>query len=317
MFTKKIAKEAIIKIAPWIYQRFKVKLNHFLNKVDKRVEEKWDNWAGWAIDVIDTKTQTLDENVWSSTIELPSSFRLDNGKVLNQWPTMWCCAVWATEARNEGWNMFDIESMEFIDTINYIRDNLDPDIDKDGTLVVNWPEALKQMGKIEDYYKCENTIEWFKKAIYLWGGVCTGTNKISWSKTGVNGVAVEQAGAGHFINITWWDDSVQLNDWFGKMYVWAFYIENTWWENWGLKWGYWLPYDIAMDLLFYSKYWLIVDKKKMEERTQAIINWEVQKLSDYESFLARGYIEQPRPERVLTEKLFGTLMERIFKDQWV
>lgn len=37
--------------------------------------------------------------------------------------------------------------------------------------------------------------------------------------------------------------------------------------------------------------------------------------SDYEKYLERGFIEQPNPDRVITERLYGTLRERELRDK--
>jgi len=69
-----------------------------------------------------------------------------------------------------------------LDTVNYIRDNLDKNIDLNGTYIFNGPKALKALNKISSYHSVK-TIQEIKENIFLGCPVQSGTNKLVWSKT--------------------------------------------------------------------------------------------------------------------------------------
>lgn len=276
LLIKEEVKSVVKIIWPTIYHRFKAWLNYKLAKIDEDIQSKWESYAGWASD------STLDERDirFSSIasqedreIELPSRFILDNWFIQDQWKTNHCVWYGSTEWRNESNNFFTLPTMDVLatETVEYIRDNLDSQIDERGTYIYNWPKALKAMWKIHSYYRV-TSVDDIKRSLYLGCTVQTGTNKVSWSKTHKNAVAVVWAGWGHHMNIVWYDDDMTRADWYGNVYTGFFVVENTWGTVYGDKWKYYLPYEKIDDILFNSRFAMVVDSEAVSKRSKTLID---------------------------------------------
>lgn len=278
-------KDIVKLIAPTLYHRFKAWINKQLTKLDKSIETKWEDYAWGAMDSTDSRDIRFSDIASDEelTIELPRSFVLDNWFTSNQWPTNLCVAFGSAEGRDEGADFYDLPLEELhIETADYIEANLDSKIRERGTYIVNWPKALKAMGKIHSYFQTDTLWE-IKRAIYLGCPVQSGTNKASWSKTAKNAVVVNEAGWGHHMNIVWFDDDMTRADGFWNVYTGFLIIENTWWARWWDKWRYYLPYQLVDTILFNTKKGIIVDATKVSERAQNLVNNienEINKIED-------------------------------------
>lgn len=301
---KSEVKTVVKIIAPTLYHRFKAYLNRLLNKLDSRITKEWDDYAGGAVDsTLDPRDIQFSEVVASDekSIKLPSKFTMQNGVVLNQGRTNRCVAYGSTEGGNEA-NSFFKNKRKVIDpevVTDYIRANLDPKIDERGTWIYNWPKALQQMGEIHSYTQV-NGIENMKKSLYLGCPIATGTNKLSWSKTGQGGaVAVLGAGGGHFMNIIGYDDDLVRSDVNGKAYTGFFIVENTWGISWGDKGSYYLPYELVDQVLFNTKKSMLVDRDYTSKRAKSLVENIEKKLEDLKPkgdnkyfYLLKPYIEE-------------------------
>lgn len=214
--------------------------------------------------------ETLDERdvnfeeVWGDIeVELPDYVRMDNGNVLNQWATLLCVAFGTTEWVNESRKTLGFKWDKNPNTLAwYIRTNLDPDIDKEWTLVENWPKWARKLSWIELYNQV-NTIEAIQKCLYFGMCIATGTNKVSWTATRKNNyIATLGKGGWHFINIVWYNTSAERTIvWTdGREYKDYFIIENTWGDKWGDKWCYYLPFEYALQVLFKTKKAMLVEE---------------------------------------------------------
>lgn len=206
---------------------------------------------------------------WS--IDLPKRVLLSDWQIVNQKATLLCVAFGTTNWVNESLNFYWYKPDKEPNILAwYIRKYLDPLIDKRWTYIVNWPKWARKLGWIE-WYSQINTLDWIKQSIFLWLPIATWTNKLSWSKTRKNAVAVIWKGGGHFVSIVWYDDEMEREDWFWKKYKWFLIVENTWWEKWWEKWRYYIPYKIAFDVLFNTKKNLIPNKEKARKHLDEII----------------------------------------------
>lgn len=208
------------------------------------------------------------EIAWITTYEeLPAKIDLYDWHVTDQGNTNHCVWYWATAWRNECVNFIDeklphknidTKYVNPVDTVNYIRSNLDANIDRDWTWIINGPKALQQMGKIEKYIYV-SSINQIKYMLFLGCSVVTWTNQFDWRETGKKWVAVLGNGGGHKIHINWYDDNITLIDSKGKRYRWWFKVKNTWGRSWGIDWHYWIPYELYNNLynskfaLYYSE----------------------------------------------------------------
>ena len=204
------------------------------------------------------------EEVWGSIeVELPEYVKMDNGNVLNQWATMLCVAFGTTEWVNESRNTLGFKWDKNPNTLAwYIRTNLDPNIDKDGTLIENWPKWARKLAWIEIYNQV-NTIEEMKKCLYLGMCIAAGTNKLSWTATRKNNyIATLGKWGWHFINIVWYNTSTDKTVvWVdGREYKDYFIIENTWGNKWGDNGYYYLPFEYALDVLFRTKKAMLIEE---------------------------------------------------------
>ena len=196
-------------------------------------------------------------------IDLPDEIRMNNWKVLNQWPTQLCVAFWTTECVNESRHALWFTWDKNPNTLAwYIRENLDPDIDKNWTYVINWPNWARKLSWLE-WYSQANSVYDLKKALALWMTIATWTNKVSWSATRKNNyIVVKWTGGWHFINIVWYntkkENTIIWADW--REYHEYFIIENTWWSNRGDNWCYYIPFEYALEVLFNTKKALLIEE---------------------------------------------------------
>lgn len=240
-------------------------------------------------------------------INLPETVLMENDSVVNQGKTLLCVAYWTTEWINESRKQLGFKWGKNPETLaGYIRTNLDPNIDKQGTYIINWPKWARKLWWLE-WYSQVNTIEEMKKALAFGMTISTGTNKLSWAKTRSNNyIAVEGKWGWHFINIVWYDTENTLTWSDGIEHEWGYFIiENTWGKKWGDNWYYYLPFSYALKVLFNTKKALLIDelsnrkyadkfienfKKELEEKKiSPVINkyeyfdWEQLAISDQEN----------------------------------
>ena len=229
-------------------------------------------------------------------IDLPWYVIHSNRTILNQWPTMHCVAYWTTEWVNEENYMLSVDkSYNPISLVNYIRQNLDRTIDQDWTLIENWPKWARKLWWIEVYTYC-NTLYDLKRAIAFVWPIATGTNKINWLELKKDWyVAKLWSGWWHFINIVWYDDK---KEWF--------IVENTWWKEWWDNGYYYIPYDIALDVLFNTKISMIVDSEKNTEYTKKLLN----NLSNKKMEEIRNNIDLEKAKRAYDNKFWNWLNPR-------
>ena len=207
-------------------------------------------------------------------IKLPDYILHNDWVIVNQGATMLCVAFWTTAWINEElnmlWNKWDKNPNVLAE---YIRKNLDADIDKEWTLVENWPIWARKLGWSEAYTYCK-TIYDLKKALVLAWPISTGTNKINWTNLRKNNfIAVPGSGWWHFVNIVWYntklENAVYSADW--KEYKDYFIVENTWWDTWWNKGRYFIPFEFALEILFNTKISNIVNSKLNKDYASKIL----------------------------------------------
>lgn len=272
-------KTAILKdlaklVGPSIYHYFKVWIMKQLTKLDKKINTEYDEYLNTAIDTAaDPRDIWFNELAGDLELELPSSILLTDWSILNQGATSHCVAFGTTNGVNEGRNILGFSSDKKPNVlVNYIKENLDPKISERGTYIVNGPKGAKALGWIEGYSQV-NTLEEIKKSIFLGMPIATGTNKLSWRRTKLGWqVAIKWVGGGHFISLVWYDDNLTRADADGKAYTGFLIAENTWGETWGDKGRYYIPYDIALEILFNTKKNLIVNKEKSRKYLETILD---------------------------------------------
>lgn len=318
----RINKEEVIKVIfPSFYHKLKTWINTKLAKTDEVIGSKWEEFAGGALDSTadsrDIKWEEIASN--EDEFELPRRFVLDNGVTTDQWRTNHCVGFGSTEGKNEWANYYkmDVPYLDPDKTVNYIKENLDDQISIRGTWIYNWPKALKQMGEIYAYYSVK-TLEQFKKAIYLGCTIQTGTNKLSWSMTSRNWVAVMKSWGGHHMNVVWFDDDLTRADGYWKTYTGFLIIENTWWEKWWDRGRYYLPYELMDKVLFNTRLAMIVNKEATEERAINLIKNIDEKLEEIKEpslqiAIKEWFISDRDLDKPITRREVGIIAGRLFR----
>lgn len=231
--------------------------------INKKIHRK-DFFIDYAYDN-EERASGEDLDIEVSFNELPKSAILSDNSILNQWRTNWCVAYASTNGINESNQFFgDYRKKDPIELKDYIKNNLDPEIDKNGTFIINWQKWAIALWWAIDYNPVR-TINEVKISILDWFSVQTWSNKISWGETWLSWVATEWVGGWHAISIVWYDDNLSLVDFKWNIFQWWFVVENTWWEHWGKKWRYYIPYE-KFNLLFNTKNSLIVQNKQEYEK---------------------------------------------------
>jgi len=232
----------------------------------------------------DEQKQNPNDIVWEELatswkedlLNLPKRVLLNDWKILNQKATKLCVAFWTTNWVNESLNFYGFTPDKEPNILAwYIRKYLDPLIDKRWTWMVYWPKWAEKLDWIEGYTQV-NTLKWIKQSVFLWLAIATWTNKLSWGKTWKNAVAVKWNGWWHFISIVGYDDEMEMEDWYWKKYKWFLIVENTWGEKWGDKWRYYIPYEMALEILYNTKKNIIPNKNKARKHLLDLID-EVKK----------------------------------------
>lgn len=205
-------------------------------------------------------------------ILLEDSVLLSDWKVLNQWPTNWCVAVWTTDWVNNGASVIWLPAnKEYKTLVDYIRSNLDDKIDERWTYIKNWPIWARKLWWIK-WFSYIKTIDEIKKALTYWLSVETWTNSVSWSATRNNNyIAVLWNWWGHHMNICWYEENKTIvwKDW--REYTWYFIIENSWWDRWWDSWYYYVPFEYAQKVFFITKISMIVDVDKNKEYAEKML----------------------------------------------
>lgn len=217
----------------------------------------------------DEKAINFNEIAGEIELELPTKVLLNDNVILDQGNSMLCVAFGTTAGVNEGRKLLWYKPDKNPNTLAwYIEVNLDANIRAQGTLIENGPKGARKLGWLEGYTRV-NTLYEIKKSLAFGLPIATGTNKLSWSKTKDNNIATLWNGGGHFIHIPGYDDEIKLTTKDGKEFIGALIVENTWGEKWGNNWYYYIPYEIAIEVLFNTKLSLILNKaenrKYMEE----------------------------------------------------
>lgn len=251
----------------YIKSKFNTKYSHnplfYINGVkDEELDPR--NYKTWDI-------------AWNIIIDsLPTKVDLFDWVVLDQGRTNHCVAYASTAGRNSScdyiedntdtlWIKYD--RLWPVTTVNYIRSNLDKDIDKEWTYIINGPKALKALGKVQMYTQVDSLLQ-LKYLLSIWVSVITWSNKIDWYKTGIKWVVVLGNWGWHAIHINWYDDNIKLENSKWEKFKWGFRIKNTWGNDWWLGGHYWIPYELYWSL-YNGKFWLWID----EELTKAIEKW--------------------------------------------
>lgn len=269
----------------------------------------------------------------ASDVLLADSVLLSDGHVLNQWPTNWCVAVGTTDWVNNGLATVWLEAgKKFIDLVNYIREKLDDQIDERGTWIKNWPTGARKLWWIK-WFSYLDGIQDIKKALTYWLSVESGTNKLSWWATRKNNyIAVLGTGWGHHMNICWYEENKTIVWSDGREYTGYFIIENSWGDQWGDAWYYYLPFEYADDVLFNTKISMVVDKvkntefakdmlKKLEDQIENknITSEKEIILNNIEFDLAKEFFERwytnwKNPKDPLSRQEFWLVMEKVLRE---
>lgn len=265
-----ILKNAVKAIAPSAYHYFKLYLNKILDGLDEKIKTRYDFYINSAIDTTPDERDVNFEEVAGSP-KLPARVLLSDGILLDQGKTNLCVAYASASGINESLYFLGSKPNKDPNVVaDYIRKNLDPDIDKEGTWVIHWPKALNALGWIEGYTQT-NTLEAIKKALYYGLSVQSWTNKLNWGKTHKNAVAVRGAGGGHAISLVGFDDNLTRTDGYGNTYTGFLIAENTWGDDYGDNGRYYIPYEFAMDILYNTKKCLIVSREATRKHTKELI----------------------------------------------
>lgn len=212
-------------------------------------------------------------SIATDKVLLEDKVLLSDWIVLNQWYTNRCVAVWTTDWINNWAKTIWLKIVrKFIDLVNYIRNNLDSEIDKRWTRIKNWAIWARKLWWIR-WFSYINTLEEIKKSLTYWMSVNTWTDKLSWSWTRKNNyIATLWKGWWHDMNICWYDDNLVLSwiDW--REEKWFFIIENSWWNKWWDNGYYYVPYRIAEKVFFNTKISIMVDIDKTKDYTQNMLD---------------------------------------------
>lgn len=240
-----------------------------MENIEKFLEEIENN--SYAFDSeADEKAINFSEVAGEIELDLPKKVLLNDSIILDQGPTMLCVAFGTTAGVNEARKLLWYKPDKNPNTLaGYIEANLDPNIRENGTLIENGPKWARKLAWLEGYTRVNSLYE-IKKSLAFGLPIATGTNKLSWTATKKNNyIATLGKGGGHFIHIPGYDDELELVGIDGREYKGALIVENTWGEVWGDKGYYYIPYEIALDVLFNTKLSLIINKaenrKYMEE----------------------------------------------------
>lgn len=242
-----------------------------MNNIDKFLEEIENNTYAFDSEA-DAKAIWFSEIAGEIEIELPKRVLLTDNIVLDQWPTMLCVAFGTTAGVNEGRKLLGLKPDKNPNTLAwYIEVNLDAQIRERGTYVENWPKGARKLGWLEGFTRVNDIYE-MKKSLAFGLPIATGTNKLSWVGTKRNNfIATLGNGGGHFINIVWYDDEKILDTIDGNSFTGCFIVENTFGEIWGDSGYYYIPYTMAMDVLFNTKLSLITNQAENRKYMQEIL----------------------------------------------
>lgn len=270
---------------------------------------------------------------------LAESVLLTDNQVLNQWATKWCVAVGTTDGVNNGLATVGLPAWKnFVDLVNYIRDNLDDQIDNRGTWIKNWPIWARKLWWIK-WFSYITSIDDIKKALTYWLSVASGTNQLSWSETRKNNyVAVLWDGWGHHMNICGYEENWVVVWADGREYKWYFIIENSWGDKWWHSGYYYVPFDIAEKTFFNTKISMVVDTLKNSEYAKEILKKledEIEKknittekeiilqnidIEEAKKMFEAGFWNWKRPRDPMSRQevmtVFGRLLDHIDEKYW-
>jgi len=215
---------------------------------------------GWALDLPDPRDRQY--NLLAGSGELPRYVNLGKSLfVQNQWDkndpdTGMACVDYATSNSINGNNTLDDWGIvvwgnklraEFIADPFYIDWYAKRNIDRltEWSYVQHWADFARKREFIIAYFLCK-TNDMRCKALADWHAILTGSSKIDWKATKKNnGIAVAWTWAAHSFTILGYDLDKE----------WSICM-NSRGNQWGDKGFFYIPFDIAEDVLF-SAYALI------------------------------------------------------------
>lgn len=273
-------------------------------KVDKNYEYLEEYYKTSAKDKEDARDYKFGDYFWDvNALDLPKKVDLFNGEILNQGSTLHCVAYATAHGINENEFYFDKEAEEKwqyatpYHIVNYIRDNLDPNIDNAGTYIQYGPKAAVATWYSEIYVSIASLAE-MKRILNLGVAVITGTNQFDWRKTWQKSVAVVGNGWGHAIHIDGYDDDLVVTDANNKKYKGVLIAKNSWWDDWGVLGGrYYIPYELYGNL-FNSKYALWNDcnkSKEIENKKNEFADYTKDQKEVLENMKNKGYWNGKEP----------------------
>lgn len=132
--------------------------------------------------------------------------------------------------------------------------------------IINAIKKAKELWIIDWYYKVSWKYE-IEKAIYENTDlIVSWSNKIDYSKLAETWYIVEEVSnwLGHCICIPWFKKDSDRD---------LYRVMNSYWEDYWIEWGFYIPYDLIEDILFNSTYAVVVNpewtKMTQEERYKA------------------------------------------------
>ena len=209
--------------------------------------------------VKDTRDLHISELAGNGEFEdMPSKFRVQDWVFQNQFVDgykMSCTAMSATSAIN---NSHSIKKRaERYDWFGLFDTAVDLDLASrtKWAYTIHLIKLTKALWYILRYYQVDTVID-IKLALYKWLNVCTGSNKIDWNDCRIDWLVKGiSKWSGHAFPIVWWDDEKAIWN-----YQWCFRCENSYWKDYMDEWGFWIPYDIAIQVLHNTKKALLTKK---------------------------------------------------------